>query len=173
MAETPETRAKGILKSLVSRLARHHNVHVDWETAPTSAYGATTGQSDITLTLRDKLTMRNCVWYIEVKAKSNTASAKQVQYLQRKFRMGCEAWVLWADDTQDLLAFAERFVCVARALALDLPSVGYIRLKKYGEASPSCDGVTLFCEPKTLQVAREFNKELLPLTPYAPPVKGE
>ena len=169
MAETPESRAKGILKSLVSRLAYHHNLHVDWEAAPTSAYGATKGQSDITLTLRDAKSTRNVVWYIEVKAKSNTLSAKQELYLKRKYAMGCEAWVLWADDTQELIMFAERFADVATSLYMGGTCVNGVRLKKHTQAGHMHD--ELYCNAQKLKVEREFNKELLPLAPYAPDVK--
>ena len=169
MAETPECRAKGILKSLVSRLAYRHNVHVDWEAAPTSAYGATKGQADITLTLRDAKSARCVVWYIEVKAGKNTPSAKQELYLKRKYAMGCEAWVLWADDTQELIMFAEAFVSIARCLFMDTPRANGLRLSKH--TPPVSVHENLHTTVQKLKVEREFNKELIPLAAFAPAVK--
>ena len=169
MAETPERRAKGALKSLVSRLAYHHNLHVDWEAAPTSAYGTTAGQSDITLTLRDAKSTRYVVWYIEVKAKDNTPTTKQVQYLKRKYAMGCEAWVLWADDAQDLIMFSEKFADIARSLYMGGTRVNGVRLKKHAQVGHMHD--ELYRAVQKLKVDREFNKYLLPLTTYAPIAK--
>ena len=110
MSLTPETKAKSVLKSLVARLAWHHQVYGDLTSAPTSMYGTSGGQSDFTLQLRLASDHRvTCTWYIEVKAGDGQPTHKQTLFLRRKCIMGHEAWVLWADDTKDLVMFARRF----------------------------------------------------------------
>lgn len=137
---TPETKAKSILKSLVAHLARLHQVHADLESAPTSMYGTSGGQSDFKLQLRLPKSQRaNMTWYIEVKAGTGQPTRKQLDFLRRKCFMGHEAWVLWADDTKDLVMFAERFGEIARDLQYDTHSDAKLRLSKCqpaGDVSP-------------------------------------
>lgn len=125
---TPETKAKSILKSLVARLAQVHQVHADLESAPTSMYGTSGGQSDFTLQLRLPKSQRaNMTWYIEAKARNGKPTAKQLGFLRRKCFMGHEAWVLWADDHEDLVMLAERFGEIARDLRYDMYSEAKLR----------------------------------------------
>lgn len=125
---TPETKAKSILKSLVARLAQVHQVHADLESAPTSMYGTSGGQSDFTLQLRlPKHQQANMTWYIETKASIGKPTFKQLDFLRRKCFMGHEAWVLWADDTKDLVMFTERFGEIVRDLRYDMYSEAKLR----------------------------------------------
>lgn len=157
---TPETKAKSILKSLVARLAYIHNVHADLDSAPTSMYGTSGGQSDFTLQLRCKNDQRShATWYIEVKAGCGQPTLKQTTFLQHKCFMGHEAWVLWADDTKDLVMFARRFEEIVLDLRHDTYSEAKLRQFK-GQPAGYLLPEILYCEAVKLPKA-EGNKKAI------------
>lgn len=105
MADTPETKAKKKLKKLLPQWAYECGAHVTQRSNAAGGVGFSTGIADWTIQWWPDRTYCSVAVDVEVKAKQNGPSPKQIVELTNTFKGGGHGIVVWPDDPVDLEHF--------------------------------------------------------------------